>query len=661
MAVVVRDMVIRVRADAKGAKKALDGVSTQLDKFFKSMNKTRGAGSSLGRTIRNLAVGFLSFTAAMRGARFVKDTIVTFDSLEAQLQVVEGSLEGAKNRFSELADFSRQTPFLLENVTKAFINLKARGTQPTIEDMRVIGDVAAARGQDISSFANAVAQATVREFEPLKRFGIGARVEGQKIALTFEGVTKKVDKDAKSIKEALIDLGKTEFAGATELQARTLGGTISILKDNIKLFVFEIGRAGLTDALRDIVMEFTSLFVELDENGKVVSDTKDRVKEFAQEIGERASETVKKFIDRIKELKEEMEPVVDRIDQIVDAVGGWMNIWQTFRATIAGGIIVKTLIAIASAAASVGAFLAGAFAGLPIGAAVASLIGFVAQLAIVIAAIDEFIVTFKGGDSLINRARENWPKALQRFKEEFPAVAAFMERFKGVVEEVSEAVEAFKETFIFDALVFAVDVLTAGLEILGSTIVFLFNSAVEQAKLFFDFLMFAGGAAINTVVGFFEVWINIVTGMLKLLSGDFEGAMEQFGEAAVAFKDGFIQQFELIRDFVTDVFEFIFGRMEDFSDLVAGPIGEAISGLLPDTETLRTATPGFGAGPGGGLPTPEMSADRMARMEQQQSQEQTVNVKVEDNRTTVETGRSARGSGTSQNQQNMNRTRGREG
>ena len=113
-----------------------------------------------------------------------------------------------------IEDFASKTPFSVEQLTEAFIKLKALGLDPSADALRSYGNTASAMGKDLLLFVDAVANATTGRFMNLKSFGINAEVQGDKVAFTFNKVTTVVKKNVTAIEGYLRSIGKTQFAGA---------------------------------------------------------------------------------------------------------------------------------------------------------------------------------------------------------------------------------------------------------------------------------------------------------------------------------------------------------------------------------------------------------------------------------------------------------------
>ena len=168
--------------------------------------------------------------------------------LRASLEVLTGSAETAGAVWRTLsAEFGSQIG--TDAAVEAFAKLKALGLAPTIEAIRAYSNVAAAMGKPLEQFVEAVADATTGEFERLKEFGIKAKADGDKVALTFQGQTQTIANNARAIEQYLQAIGNNQFAGAVEKQAQTLGGALTRAKDQANQFFVAIGDAGASDTL----------------------------------------------------------------------------------------------------------------------------------------------------------------------------------------------------------------------------------------------------------------------------------------------------------------------------------------------------------------------------------------------------------------------------
>lgn len=199
--------------------------------------QAKGELNSFGGTLEGIGKKIISFSgiagALSIGAFAAKLVSVQreFDILNSSLITVTGSAENAKLEFAWIKDFAATTPYQLNEVTSAFVKMKALGLDASRESLNSYGNTASAMGKSLNQMIEAVADAATGEFERLKEFGIKARKNGDEVSLTFKGVTTTVRNSAAEITDYLQGLGNNDFAGAMALRAATLDGAISNLAD----------------------------------------------------------------------------------------------------------------------------------------------------------------------------------------------------------------------------------------------------------------------------------------------------------------------------------------------------------------------------------------------------------------------------------------------
>ncbi len=186
-----------------------------------------------------------------------------FDVMFASLKTMTGGAEAAGKAWEQLVQFAAQTPFTLEQAVNGFTKLKALGLDPGQRALTSYGNTAAAMGKDLSQMIEAVADASTGEFERLKEFGIKARVEGDKVALTFRGTTTTVKNSSDEITEYLTRIGEVEFAGAMSERMKTLDGDISNLQDSLQALYLSISQSGAGEAIAAGVRGATEAIQEL--------------------------------------------------------------------------------------------------------------------------------------------------------------------------------------------------------------------------------------------------------------------------------------------------------------------------------------------------------------------------------------------------------------
>ena len=253
----------------------------RLETRLTARDETQRAFRTLNSNLNTVNTAFVN-VAKVAGALgavfagvFIRDLVEVnkqFQSLKASLVTFTGSVENADGAFKILKDFAKTTPFSLQEVVGSFNLLVAQGIRPTEAQLGSFADIAGGTSKSIIQFAEAVADASVGEFERLKEFGIKAGKEGNKITLRMGDITKVVDNDSAAIVQALTEISEVAFAGGAARQAATLGGAITNLRDNVDEFMFSVGEQGLGDALVKAIKSLSDFISGNEALAKSISD-----------------------------------------------------------------------------------------------------------------------------------------------------------------------------------------------------------------------------------------------------------------------------------------------------------------------------------------------------------------------------------------------------
>lgn len=234
-------------------------VTEQLDRVGRE-------GEKLQSRMSKIAAAISAALSAIAVEALVQKVITAqrqFDVMFASLKTMTGGLDQASAAYERLTKFAAQTPFTLKQSVDGFVKLKALGLDPSERAMTSFGNTASAMGKDLTQMIEAVADASTGEFERLKEFGIKAKQEGDKVSLTFQGVTTTIGNNARDITEYLIKIGETNFAGAMAERMNTLDGNISNLQDSLDGLFLSIAQSGFGDAVAAGVRKASEAIGEL--------------------------------------------------------------------------------------------------------------------------------------------------------------------------------------------------------------------------------------------------------------------------------------------------------------------------------------------------------------------------------------------------------------
>lgn len=203
----------------------------QADKRLDGLNRTGRQTEGVAKTATDswglFAVKAAAVAAAAYAARRSIGDLRAYQDLSAALKTATGDADTAAATMAQLEALAATMPDNVADVTTAFIRMTNLGLNPSEAALISYSNTASALGKDLMQFVEAVADASVGEFERLKEFGIKASNEGEQIAFRFRGQTLRVKNDAASITEYLERIGTVEFAGAAAERASMLTGAIS--------------------------------------------------------------------------------------------------------------------------------------------------------------------------------------------------------------------------------------------------------------------------------------------------------------------------------------------------------------------------------------------------------------------------------------------------
>lgn len=253
------------------ASPVLKRIDRSLDSLNRQAQKAQKSSFTLGKAFKGLGIAAAAIGLGRLASGTVQ-TIAKFDSLKASLKTVTGSADGARVAFAQIQDFTRTTPFQLDEVTNAFTILKRNGIDTSNESLKAFGNIAAANGKSFEQLAEAVADGLTGEFERLKEFGIKVRRENDKFVASMGDTQVAASGSAKQLMEDLKSLGEEggRYATGLEDQAATLGGKFSNLQDNISQFAASIGEGGLNSALKDVLDSFNGMMGSAPQVGRIL-------------------------------------------------------------------------------------------------------------------------------------------------------------------------------------------------------------------------------------------------------------------------------------------------------------------------------------------------------------------------------------------------------
>lgn len=264
----------RMSAPLRNIAGGLASANARLQTFSAGIRTNAGAMTGwLDRaaSLRNLVVANVLSGQLQSIGRAVTETLGKFETMGAVLENTLGSESAAQRVMSDISDFAARTPFQVDELTDSWVRLANQGFRPNMEQMTLLGDLAASTGKGFTQLSEAVLDAQVGEFERLKEFGIRAEKDGDKVRFTFKGITQEVKFGADSIQQYLLSLGQMQgVGGAMAKISATIAGRISNFQDLVTQLKLTIGTE-LRPVLEGIVVNAQKFVLRLTELVKWVS------------------------------------------------------------------------------------------------------------------------------------------------------------------------------------------------------------------------------------------------------------------------------------------------------------------------------------------------------------------------------------------------------
>lgn len=254
----------------------VDELVAVLGYDLKGQDKLRAFTQSIDDAARRIgafaiAAGTIAAGAAAAFGKSVIGTSAQFEKLETTLETIEGSSDKAKKALDWVSDFATKTPFDLQQVSEAFVRLRAYGLDPTTGLLESLGDASSAMGKDLMSAVEMIADASTGEFERMKEFGLTAKQAGDKVTFSWtengKTLTKTVKKSGEEITKFIQERFGARFSGAMLRQSKTWDGMVGNLGDSWERFKLRVGQGGFFDTVKGHLGDLLDYIGRLDNDG----------------------------------------------------------------------------------------------------------------------------------------------------------------------------------------------------------------------------------------------------------------------------------------------------------------------------------------------------------------------------------------------------------
>ena len=307
-----------------GATSGIAGQSRELRRWGGATRNYLGGIGGLATAAHKIGLGFVGIGYAVK--REIVDSAASFERFRTALETVEGSSGKARSSMDWISSFAVKTPFELEQVTDAFVNLRSDGMDPTQGLLHTLGDASAATGKPLMQAVAAMAGAVSGDNEGLGEFGIEARAaEGGKIRYeyTVDGETKVAEAmaaDRAQIQQVLSGILEVKFGGAMAEESKTFMGMLGNLAEQWTRFQNMVMASGLFDWLTGRLGRLLDTLDRMAASGEL--------QQWAKRVGDGLMTAFQQAWEIGKQLWPVVTGIASAIGKAANAVGGFGNLFK---------------------------------------------------------------------------------------------------------------------------------------------------------------------------------------------------------------------------------------------------------------------------------------------------------------------------------------------
>lgn len=263
------------------------------------------------RSIRDRLFSVKSLVTAVIGGALAKKFVMSpvqqyadYEDLVTQFGVLLGSQEAAEKRMADLVKFAGQTPFTRDEIFQASRVLQtytggALATPEATGGLKMIGDVAAATGQDYTRVANYFGRLYNEVARGGKSLGVPLMMlrEIGAISAENEEAITKIAQGSGTIEQKWEQIAQ-QFS-STDGMMEAMSNQMNNLLLGVKSFVrnnlwMRLGK-GISESLKPFLADFR---VWRNENSDLIGGWADRIQEFAKVASGKALDAVRNLAKR---------------------------------------------------------------------------------------------------------------------------------------------------------------------------------------------------------------------------------------------------------------------------------------------------------------------------------------------------------------------------
>lgn len=278
--------------------------TTKYSRKLRNMRQdTKKETKSIGQSFASIGSAWKSVIAGLATGALAGAVIGELKSTEkavASFISATGSLTEARDQFELLQQAARDTLQPFDALKATALELKKNGIQATSQELKTFSQIAYGTGQSLETVSRAFTATIQGKYKQLNALGITAKDAGDKLVLTYKGVTQEIDKNTKALSDYFTQLGQ-ENEGVLDYLQSGVTGAFNHLENAWGDFYRAIGESGLGDLITQIVRDLAS---NLDEITAWINENREPIKAFFATVTDGWKEVVETTKSCIKTVKD---------------------------------------------------------------------------------------------------------------------------------------------------------------------------------------------------------------------------------------------------------------------------------------------------------------------------------------------------------------------
>lgn len=230
--------------------------TTKYSKKLKAMKAdTKNATKSMGSSFAGIGSAWKAAiaavaTGALTGA-ITKELKATETAVASFISTAGGVTE-ARAQFEMLQQAARDTIQPFDALKAVALDLRKNGIQATADQLKTFSQIAYGTGQSLETVGRAFTATIQGRYKALNQLGIVAQDNGEKIALTYKGITTEIDKNSEALGDYFKKIGQ-QNEGVLDYLQGGITGALNQLENAWGDFYRALAESGLGALISDAV------------------------------------------------------------------------------------------------------------------------------------------------------------------------------------------------------------------------------------------------------------------------------------------------------------------------------------------------------------------------------------------------------------------------